>query len=114
MSHEYHGILKLPATWLFVQQLVQEINLAVTGGFSSQNASYVENISMSWHHHCGAGIIQWVVVVVGGGGGYHFKFKNAYELLNLRALKISMLQLRLSLYGQAILCGISKVLFEIP
>ena len=35
------------------------------------------------------------------------RFKNVYKLLNLRALKISM-------YGQDILCGISKVPFEIP
>ena len=43
-------------------------------------------------------------------------FKNAYELLNLRALKISMLYKKsyLALYGLDILCGISKGTFEIP
>ena len=40
------------------------------------------------------------------------RFKKAYELLNLRALKIS--KSYLSMHGQDILCGISKGTFEIP
>ena len=44
-------------------------------------------------------------------------FKNMYELLNLRALKISMLyknHIFQCMYGLDILCGISMGTFEIP
>ena len=44
------------------------------------------------------------------------RFKKTYELLNLRALKFSPVTKipPLSMYGKDILCGISKVPFEIP
>ena len=50
-----------------------EGNPPVTGGFPSQRASNADNVSLSLGHHN-----SW--------GGH---FKNTYELLNLRALKIS-------------------------
>ena len=57
-----------------------------------------------WHGVVYAGV---------GSGGC---FKNTYELLNPRALKISILYKKnyLSMYGKDILCGISKGTFEIP
>ena len=44
------------------------------------------------------------------------RFKNTYELLNLRALKISKLHKNhiFQCMGKIILCGISKGTFEIP
>ena len=53
----------------------------------------------------------FVMLMLSGG-----RFKNANELLNLRALKISMLYKKsyLSMYELDILRGISKGTFEIP
>ena len=55
------------------------------------------------------------VCVGGGGGGGGGGGKNAYELLNLRALQISMLYKNhiFQCMGKDILCGISKGTFEI-
>ena len=46
--------LQSPANWLFFQQLNQSnikanINPSVTGGFSSQMASYTDGVFISWH-----------------------------------------------------------------
>ena len=81
------------------------------------NSSITKDTPCRYTHHRRASRVSVVnnlekkTHIIPGG-----PFKNTYELLNLRALKLSKLykKMHVSMYGYKILCGISKVPFEIP
>ena len=91
--------------------IVYSTDLPVTGEFPAQRASYAENVSIWWRHHVVIGpwaegrggrikaldgkthkiwrtMMSMAYLCFLNPGG---RFKNTYELLNLRALKISKL-----------------------
>ena len=72
-----------------------EANTPVKDGFPSQSVSNTDNISTAWHHD-----VMWYIypffryalqlMTLASHACYGGRIKNEHELLNLRALKISM------------------------